>query len=108
MYGAFYAIRGLSVAGQPTNAVFGFAKLLLRFVKKRPDYLAVAFDTAAPTFRHQAFEAYKIERPPMPDELGSQFPWVKRLLEGFGVPVFEREGLEADDLLGSLATALAA
>ncbi|MBI2104746.1 MAG: DNA polymerase I [Candidatus Omnitrophica bacterium] len=104
-YRAFHAIRGLSTAdGRPTNAVYGFIRMLdsLR-EKERPDFLAVAFDVGKPTFRHQRFEAYKVQRKPMPDPLIAQLPLVKRLLEASRVPVFEREGYEAEDVLGTIA-----
>ena len=70
-YRAFYAIRGLSTAdGRPTNAVYGFARMLQALRgKQRPEYLAVAFDVGKPTFRHRQFEAYKAQRKPMPDDL---------------------------------------
>jgi len=104
-YRAFHAIRVLSTSdGRPTNAVYGFARMLesLR-EKEQPEYLAVAFDVGKPTFRHQRFEAYKVQRKPMPEGLIAQLPLVKRLLEASRVPVFEREGYEAEDVLGTIA-----
>ncbi len=104
-YRAFHAIRSLSTSdGRPTNAVYGFARMLESFrEKERPDYLAVAFDVGKPTFRHQRFKAYKVQRKPMPDPLIAQLPVVKRLLQAYRVPMFEREGYEAEDVLGTIA-----
>ena len=104
-YRAFYAIRSLSTRdGRPTNAVYGFARMLeaLR-EKERPDYLAVAFDVGKPTFRHEKFDAYKAQRKPMPDTLVSQLPVVKTLLAAYRIPVFEREGYEGEDVLATIA-----
>ncbi|MBI4341560.1 MAG: DNA polymerase I [Candidatus Omnitrophica bacterium] len=108
-YRAFYAIRALSTLdGRPTNAVYGVATMLKALQEKEhPDGLAVAFDTGKPTFRHQQFAAYKIQRKPMPDPLISQLPLVKRLLAAYRIPVFEREGFEGEDVLASIAKRLA-
>jgi DNA polymerase-1 len=108
-YRAFYAIRTLTTAdGRPTNAVYGFARMLhaLRD-KERPDYLAVAFDVGKPTFRHQQFEAYKVQRKPMPDPLIAQLPLVRRLLTAYRIPVFDREGFEAEDVLATITREVA-
>jgi DNA polymerase-1 len=104
-YRAFYAIRVLSTSdGRPTNAVYGFARMLQALQEKeRPEYLAVAFDVGKPTFRHRQFDEYKAQRKPMPDPLIGQLPLVKRLLEAFRVAVFEWEGYEAEDVLATLA-----
>ncbi|PIQ84846.1 MAG: DNA polymerase I [Candidatus Omnitrophica bacterium CG11_big_fil_rev_8_21_14_0_20_63_9] len=109
-YRAYYAIRSLSTSdGRPTNAVYGFAVMLQALQQKeRPDYLAVAFDVGKPTFRHKKFEDYKVQRKPMPDPLIAQIPVVKQLLQASRVPVFEREGFEAEDVLASLAKRLVA
>lgn len=108
-YRAFYAIRNLSTKdGHPTNAVFGFALMLKSLrEKENPDGLAVAFDVGKPTFRHQKFERYKIQRKPMPDFLISQIPTIKRLLEAYRIPIFEQEGFEAEDVLGTIAKKIA-
>jgi len=108
-YRAFYAIRDLSTAdGRPTNAVYGFAMMLQALQhKERPDYLAVAFDVGKPTFRHQKFEAYKSQRKPMPDALIGQLPLVKRLLAAYRIPIFEKEGYEAEDVLATIAKRIA-
>ena len=108
-YRAFYAIRLLSTAdGRPTNAVYGFARMLQSLrEKERPDYLAVAFDVGKPTFRHRQFEEYKAQRKPMPDPLIAQLPLVKTLLAAYRVRVFEQEGFEAEDVLATITHALA-
>jgi DNA polymerase-1 len=108
-YRAFYAIRNLSTAdGRPTNAVYGFAVMLQALRdKEHPEYLAVAFDVGKPTFRHQKFEQYKIQRKPMPDALIGQIPVVKRLLAAYRIPVFEQEGYEGEDVLATIAKRVA-
>lgn len=109
-YRAFYAIRVLSASdGRPTNAVYGFAMMLGALCKaKQPEYLAVAFDAGKPTFRHERFHDYKIQRKPMPDPLIAQLPLVKELLAAYRIPVFQLEGYEAEDLLATLARRIAA
>ena len=109
-YRAFYAIRNLSTSdGRPTNAVYGFAMMLKALrEKERPDYLAVAFDAGKPTFRHQKFKDYKVQRKPMPEPLIGQLPVVKRMLAAYRIPLFEREGYEGEDLLATIAKQLAA
>ncbi len=104
-YRAFYAIRVLSTSkGQPTNAVYGVVAMLRKLVaEEQPDYLAVAFDLPKPTFRHLRYERYKEHRKPMPDALVDQIPWIKEALRGFRIPIFELEGYEADDILGTVA-----
>jgi len=109
-YQAFYAIKsGLSAPdGLPTNAVYGFTTMLQKIMReKKPDYLAVAFDTAAPTFRHEAFADYKANRKPMPDELVVQLDLIRSVLDAYRIPVFAVDGYEADDVLGTLAKAAA-
>ena len=103
-YRAFYAIRNLSTSkGQPTNAVYGVVAMLRKLVaEERPDYLAVAFDLPKPTFRHLRYEGYKEHRKPMPDALVDQIPRIKEVLRGFRIPIFELEGYEADDVLGTI------
>src|SRR4030067_137124 len=105
IYRAFYAIRGLSTSyGLPTNAVFGFANMLLKVIKKKaPDMLAIAFDRKGPTRRHGEFKEYKAHRPPMPRDLVPQIPYIHKLVEAFRIPVFIREGQEADDVIATLA-----
>ncbi len=92
-----------SATGEDTTGVYGFANVFLRALQEwNPAYCAVAFDTSAPTFRHLQFEEYKAQRPPSPSELRPQFDRVKQLMTVFGVPVFELDGWEADDVIGSL------
>ncbi len=105
IYRAYYAIRGLTnSSGLPTNAVFGFANMLLKVIKeKSPDLLAIAFDPKGPTRRHQEFKDYKAHRPPMPRDLIPQVPYIHKLVEAFRIPVFVQEGQEADDVIATLA-----
>ncbi|MEA5040104.1 MAG: DNA polymerase I [Clostridiaceae bacterium] len=102
---AFYGVKPLTAGdGTPTNAVYGF---LNTFFKLRedlsPDAVCVCFDLKAKTFRHLEYEGYKAQRKPMPEELAAQIPLVKEALDLLGVPRMEKEGFEADDLLGTLA-----
>ncbi len=101
----FYGIRFLSTKdGFPTNAIFGFVNVLLRQLETlAPDYIAVAFDLKAPTFRHNMYAEYKAGRRPSPEELIRQFPAAKELCRALGIPVLELEGYEADDILGTLS-----
>ena len=102
---AFHALPPTltSPKGIPTNAVFGFTSVLLKMIKDlKPDYIAATFDLAAPTFRHEEFAEYKIHREKAPDELHAQVPVIKEILMAFGVPVYEKPGFEADDLIGTL------
>src|SRR5690625_2449954 len=105
IYRAYYALPGFTTStGEPTNAVFGVASMLLRFLdEEAPDYAAVAFDAPGPTFRHEAFAEYKAHRPAMPDDLRTQMPMLRELVEAMGLPIYELVGYEADDLLGTLA-----
>ena len=92
-----------SATGEDTTGVFGFTNVFLRALHEwNPTYCAIAFDTSAPTFRHRQFEEYKAQRPPSPPELRPQFDRVKQLMAAFGVPVFELDGWEADDVIGTL------
>ncbi len=104
-YRAFYAIRGLSSSdGTPTNAIFGFTNMILKIMKeKRPDYFAIVFDSPGPTHRHEVYEEYKAHRPGMPEDLQSQIPHIKEIIEAFRIKTVEMPGYEADDLLGTLA-----
>jgi DNA polymerase I len=105
IYRAYFAIRNLSTSkGFPTNAIYGFTTMLLKIVRDHgPDYLAVAFDGKGPTVRHAEFQAYKAQRPEMPDPLRQQIPYIHRLVEIFRIPSLLMEGYEADDLIGTLA-----
>ncbi len=102
---AYYALPNLtSSEGLHTGAVYGFLNIMIRFLgEEQPTHLAVCFDLPAPTFRHKMFPDYKGTRHKMPPELLEQIPMVKEILEAMGIPIVEQEGLEADDLLGSLA-----
>mgnify|MGYP000315176098 CR=1 FL=1 len=102
---AFYGIRLLSTReGVYTNAVFGFMNILLKLLnEENPDALCVTFDLKAPTFRHEQFEGYKAKRKAMPEELASQIPILKEVLDAMNIPRYELEGYEADDLIGTIA-----
>jgi len=102
---AFYGVPDLSNAeGLHTNAIFGFLNIMFKILEEeKPDYLAVAFDVHAPTFRHKMYEAYKGTRKPMPEELREQVPVMKDVLRAMHVVIVEQAGLEADDILGTLA-----
>jgi len=102
---AFHALPPLSTpAGEMVNAVYGFCLAFFKAQKEfKPDYIAAAFDVAAPTFRDKKFKAYKAKREKAPDELYNQMPLVKRVLAAFHVPVYEKEGFEADDIIGTIS-----
>ena len=102
---AFYGLPDLTNSeGVHTNAVYGFLNIMTRILEEeKPQYLTVAFDVHAPTFRHQMYEAYKGTRKPMPQELREQVPLIRQVLEAMGVFIVSREGYEADDLLGTIA-----
>ncbi len=104
-YQAFHGIPMLNAPdGAPVNAVYGFINTILKVARsEKPDYLAVVFDTPEATFRHTAFADYKAQRAPMPDEMRPQIPAAKELAAAAGIPVFEKDGFEADDLLATLA-----
>ncbi|MCK5083441.1 MAG: DNA polymerase I [Candidatus Omnitrophica bacterium] len=108
-YRCFFAIRELATSkGQPTNAVFGFIRVLRSILEKyQPDYMAVCFDSKEKTRRQEKFAEYKIHRPPMPDDLRSQIPVIKDVIQAFNVPIFERGGFEADDIIATITTKLA-
>ncbi len=103
---AFYGVPDLTNSeGIHTGAIFGFLNIIQRIITdEAPDYFAVAFDTSVPTFRHKMYEAYKGTRKPMPEELRSQVPVLQSLLRDMGVPVLIKEGIEADDILGTIAS----
>lgn len=102
---AFYGVPELTnSAGLHTNAVYGFLNILFKILEEEnPDYLTVAFDVKAPTFRHEMYQAYKGTRKPMPEELREQVPVLKEVLAAMGIKMMEKPGLEADDILGTLA-----
>lgn len=103
---AYHAIQAplKTSSGEQTNAIFGFASMLLNIIElEQPDYLAMTFDEKAPTFRHEAHEGYKATRAKAPDELYAQIPRIKEMIESFKIPVYSKEGFEADDMMGTLA-----
>lgn len=102
---AFYGLPDLTNSeGKHTGAVYGFLNILFRTIEEeKPQYLTVAFDLKAPTFRHKMFDAYKGTRKPMPEELREQVPLIKEVLTAMGVNIVTKEGYEADDILGTLA-----
>lgn len=105
LHRAFYGVPELTNAkGLHTNAVYGFLNIMFKILEEeKPDYLAVAFDVHAPTFRHKLYEAYKGTRKPMPEELREQVPVTKQVLTAMGILIMEQAGLEADDILGTMA-----
>ncbi len=105
VYRAFHAVRGLTNSkGMPTNAVFGFTRMLIKLIQERaPRHVAMFFDAKGPTFRHAMYAEYKANRPPMPEELVVQLPYIKKVTSGFNIPVVEMQGYEADDLIGTYA-----
>ena len=105
VYRAFYAIKGLTNSkGFPTNAIYGFTNMLLKIVReKEPGGLAVFFDSPVPTERHRLFEGYKAHRPEMPSDLSLQLPLIRKMISAFHIKVFEVPGVEADDLIGTIA-----
>ena len=102
---AFYGVPLLTNGeGRYTNGVYGFLNILFKLLdEEQPDYLAVAFDLHAPTFRHRTFDGYKGTRKGMPEELREQMPLLKEVLQAMHIPIFEQEGFEADDIMGTLS-----
>lgn len=110
IFRAFYAIRNLSNSrGEPTNAVFGFLQILRKLLRdENPDLVGVALEGGGASVRAEKFEAYKANRAPMPEDLASQMPWIRKVLEAFRIPMLQLERYEADDVLGTLAAKAAA
>ena len=102
---AFHGIPPFKTSkGELVNSVYGFASILLNLLNnEKPDYIALTFDLKGPTFRHEQYKEYKATRSKAPDELYSQIPRIKELVKAFRIPIFEKQGFEADDLLGTLA-----
>ena len=102
---AYHAIRGLTNSkGLPTNAVFGFTRMLIKLMEDRnPEYVGMFFDARGPTFRHEIYADYKANRPPMPEDMAVQIPYIKKITTAFNLPIIEMQGYEADDLIGTLA-----
>ena len=103
VYRAYHAIRSLANSkGLPTNATFGFTRMLIKLIEDRsPEYVVMFFDAKGPTFRHEIYQDYKANRPPMPEDLSIQIPYIKEITNGFNIPVIEKQGFEADDLIGT-------
>lgn len=102
---AYHSMPPFATAGgEVTNAIYGFLRMLIDLYKKeKPQYLGIAWDRKAPTYRHHEFKDYKATRAPPPDDLYPQLPRLKQVLETFNIPMVEMDGYEADDLLGTLA-----
>lgn len=105
IYRAFFALPPLNNSkGFQTNAIYGFTTMLLKVIREhRPDGLAVVFDEKGPTQRHEEFKAYKAQRPPMPDAMSAQVPYIHRVVEALAIPAIRLAGHEADDIIGTLA-----
>ena len=110
IYRAYHAIAPLTnKSGLPTHAVYGFTNILLRVLReKAPRFIGIAFDVRGPNFRHEMYQAYKANRPSMPDDLACQIPYIKEIVAAHNFACLERQGYEADDLLASAAKKLAA
>jgi DNA polymerase-1 len=104
IYRGYHALPPLTTSkGELVNAVFGFCSILLRGIQDlQPEYVAACFDLPGPTFRHEQFAEYKATRPPMPDDLRSQFPKVREVVAALRIPVYEMQGYEADDVIGTI------
>jgi DNA polymerase I len=103
---AFHAVpEDLSTSsGEPVNATFGFTSMLMKaLLEEKPDYIAVTFDRSAPTFRHSAYALYKAHRPALPDNMKPQFARIHEVVQSFGIQIYEKDGFEADDVLGTLS-----
>jgi len=114
IFRAFFAPMGAkqdplrNSKGQVTQAIFVFTNMLRKLINdEKPDYVAAVFDTAAPTFRHDSFAAYKANREDMPNDLASQIPYIIRVCEAFCIPILKMDGFEADDVIGTLAIQVA-
>jgi DNA polymerase-1 len=104
LYRAFHATPYMSNSkGVPTNTTYAFISMLKKLLnEEKPDTLIVVFDSRAPSFREEISKAYKAQRPPMPDNLSVQIPYVKMVMEAMGIPVLEQAGFEADDIIGTI------
>lgn len=105
LHRAFHALPPLvNSKGEPTGAIYGFLSILWKIInKEKPDFIAACFDSAGPTLRHKEFKKYKAKRPPLDPDLRSQIDRTKQLLRILNIPVFEKEGLEADDIIGIIS-----
>ncbi len=109
LYRAYFAIRQplTTSTGFPTKVIFGVTNMLLKIIReKQPEFMAIAWDAKGPTFRHDLYEEYKANRPPMPDDLSIQIPYVRRVVDALGLPQLEVEGYEADDIIATLVEGL--
>jgi DNA polymerase-1 len=106
IYRAYHAIAPLTNSkGVATNAVLGFVKMVQKLINdSSPQYLAIAFDSKGPVFRHEMYADYKANRPPMPDDLREQIPFIKQFVTASNILMLEESGVEADDILASIAT----
>src|SRR5437667_359724 len=105
VYRAFFALPSLTDRnGRVVNAAYGFTSLLLLALQEHPDYVLASFDLGGRTFRHEELEQYKATRRPTPPELAPQFPLTRDIVRAFGIPIYEVQGVEADDVIGTLAT----
>ncbi len=103
-YRAFYALPPLTNSkGEPTGAVYGFTQMLLKLIEEEPYAIIATFDKKGLTFRHEEYDKYKAQRPSMPEDLVFQLPLIKEVISALGIPIFEKEGYEADDLIGTIA-----
>ena len=105
LFRAFHAYPPLTTqSGELVNAVYGFTNILLTVIRDlEPTHIAVSFDRAEPTFRHEEYEGYKASRPEAPEELVAQLERVKEVVEVVNIPIFEKAGFEADDVIGTIA-----
>ena len=105
IYRAYFALPTLNNSkGLQTNAVYGFTTTLMKIIREhQPHGLAVAFDEKGPTLRHEEYKAYKAQRPPMPEGMSVQIPYIHRVVEALNIPALRQAGYEADDLIGTLA-----
>ena len=102
-YRSFFALKLSTSIGLPVGAVYGFYRTLKKIISKYdPSYVGVCFDVSRKTFRHKKFKEYKINRPPLPDDLKLQIPLIKKLVTSLGIKIIERQGFEADDVIASL------
>ena len=106
VYRAYHSTNLATSSGEPTGAVYGVGNMLKRIIKEHsPDYLVVVFDAKGKTFRHDRYDLYKANRPPMPDDLRSQYDWVRQMVDAMGIKSISITGVEADDVIGTLAKA---
>src|SRR6059058_375927 len=105
VYRAFFALPSLTDReGNVVNAAYGFTSMLLLALQEHPDYVLASFDLGGRTFRHEELQQYKATRRPTPPELSPQFPLTRDIVRAFGIPIYEVQGVEADDVIGTLAT----